>query len=219
MTVTDPLPASDSATDSLHVRRRPSQARSQKRFDQVLDAASALIAARGLEPISMTDIAEEAGMALTALYRYFPNKRAIVRELALMTLEADARMNADMADDSSRSPAERIKAGVLEYCHRLNDPMRLQIRAAIHADAELSDLDLEDSRRNAAVIAAAIDYDGLGIGRLELERRALLLVELFDGAARLASRVDEAEADVALKTFAEMVSWMMLRPEPFKEVS
>jgi hypothetical protein len=43
--------------------------------------------------------------------------------------------------------------------------------------------------------------------------------ELFDGAARLASRVDEAEADVALKAFAEMVSWMMLRPEPFKEIS
>ncbi len=214
MTVTDPLPASDSP----HVRRRPTQARSQKRFDQVLDAASALVAARGLEPISMTDIAEEAGMALTALYRYFPNKRAIVRELAIMTLEADARMNVDMADGATGPPADRIKAGVIAYCRRLNDPLRLQISAAIHADPELSALDLDDSRRNAAVIAAAVDYDGLGIGRLELERRALLLVELFHGAARLASRIDETEADVALKTFAEMASWMMLRAEPFKEI-
>jgi AcrR family transcriptional regulator len=202
-------------TDSPHVRRRPSQARSQKRFDQVLEAASTLIAARGLEPVSMTDIAEEAGMALTALYRYFPNKRAIIRELALMTLEADAEMNAEMASDTSVSVEERIKAGVLTYCRHLNDPMRLQIRAAIHADSELSDLDLSDSRRNAATIAAAVDHDGLGIGRLELERRALLLVELFDGVVRLASRVDEAEAEVALHTFAEMATWMMLRPEPF----
>jgi len=215
MTVTDSPPA----TDSAHVRRRPTQARSQKRFDQVLDAASALIATHGLDPISMTDIAEEAGMALTALYRYFPNKRAIVRELALMMLEADAALNTEVVDDASQSPAERIKAGVLAYCHHLNDPMRLQIRAAIHADAELSDLDLADSRRNAAVIAAAVDYDGLGVGRLELERRALLLVELFDGVARLASRVDESEADVVLNTFAEMASWTILRPEPFKEIS
>lgn len=213
MTVTDSLPV----TDFQHLRRRPAQARSQKRFDQVLDAASALIAERGLEPISMTDIADEAGMALTALYRYFPNKRAIVRELALMTLEADSQMNAEMAGDASMSPAERIEEGIRVYCSHLNDPMRLQIRAAIHADAELSDLDLDDSRRNAAVIAAAIDYDGLGIGRLELERRALLLVELFDGVARLASRVDQDEADVAIATFAAMASWMMLRPEPFKE--
>ena len=213
MTVTDPL----DATGSPHVRRRPSQVRSQQRFDQVLEAASALIASRGLEPISMTDIAEEAGMALTALYRYFPNKRAIIRELALMTLEADAQMNAELAADASLSPEERIRSGVLAYCHHLNDPVRLQIRTAIHADSDLSDLDLADSRRNAAIIAAAIDYDGLGIGRLELERRALLLVELFDGVVRLVSRVDAAEAEVALSTFAQMASWMMLRPEPFKE--
>ena len=215
MTVTD----SSNKTDAPHVRRRPSQARSQKRFDEVLDAASALIAARGLEPISMTDIAEEAGMALTALYRYFPNKRAIIRELALMTLETDAQLNAESAADPSLSPEERIRSGVLAYCRRINDPMRLQIRAAIHADSELSELDLADSRRNAAVIAASIDYDGLGIGRLELERRALLLVELLDGVARLASRVDESEANVALDTFAQMASWMMLRPEPFKETA
>lgn len=214
MTVTD-----SPSTDSPHVRRRPSQARSQKRFDQVLDAASSLIAERGLEPISMTDIADEAGMALTALYRYFPNKRAIVRELALMTLEAASNLNTQMVGDPSTSPAERIEQGVLAYCRHLNDPMRLQIRAAIRADAELSSLDLDDSRRNAAVIAAAVDYDGLGIGRLELERRALLLVELFDGVVGLAARVDPDEGEIAVQTFAAMASWLMLRPEPFKEIS
>lgn len=208
-----------SLPDAHQVRRRPSQARSQKRFDQVLASASSLIAERGLEPISMTDIAEEAGMALTALYRYFPNKRAIVRELALLSLEAATKMNLEMAANTSLSSEEQIKRGIVAYCHHLNDSVRLQIRTAIHSDAELSGLDLEDSRRNAAIIAAAVDYDGLGIGRLELERRALLLVELFDGVARLASRVSQDEADIAINTFAEMASWTMLRPEPFKEIS
>ena len=164
----------------------------------------------------MTEIADRAGMALTALYRYFPNKRAIVRELALLTLEADAQMNLSVAQDQSLPPHERIIESVIAYCSVLNDPVRLQIRAAIHADAELSALDLEDTRRNAAVIAAAIDYDELGIGRLELERRATLLVELFDGVARLASRLPDDEAEIAVSTFAEMATWTLLRPEPFK---
>lgn len=201
------------------VRRRPTQARSQERFDRVLEAGSALIGERGLEPITMTDIAERAGMALTALYRYFPNKGAIVRELALMTFEADTRMNVERIHDETLPVAERITRDVAAYCHVLNDPVRLQIRAAIHADAELSQLDLDDSRRNAAVIAAGVDHDGLGIGRFELERRALLLVELFDGVARLASRLPDTEADVAINTFAQMAAWTMLRPEPFKEIS
>lgn len=167
----------------------------------------------------MTDIAEEAEMALTALYRYFPNKSAIVRELALLSLEADAEMNLSLAQDTSLPPRERIIRNVTSYCEILNDPVRLQIRAAIHSDAELSKLDLEDSQRNAAVIAAAIDYDELGIGRLELERRALLLVELFDGVARLANRLPKDEARTAISTFAEMAAWTLLRPEPFRQTA
>ncbi|MFK7919894.1 MAG: hypothetical protein AB8G14_17600 [Ilumatobacter sp.] len=89
----------------------------------------------------------------------------------------------------------------------------------LRADAELSQLDLDDSRRNAAVIAAQVDSDDLGLGRLELERRVLLIVELFDGVARLASRVPADEASIAIATFAEMAAWTILRPEPFQQTS
>ena len=69
-------------TSSSAVRRRPTQARSQARFDQILAAAAALIGERGVEPVTLTDIAEQADMALTAVYRYVPNKQSVVRELA-----------------------------------------------------------------------------------------------------------------------------------------
>ncbi len=197
-------------------RRRPAQARSRQRFDSILTAASELIAERGLEPITMTDIADAADMGLPAVYRYFPNKSSIIRELATRQLEASQDLNVQLATDATESVEERIRSNVKAYCKFLNDPVRLQIRAAIHADAELSQLDLEDSRRNAAIIAAAVDHDDLGIGRLELERRALLLVELFDGVVRLASRVDDDEAETAINTFAEIATWTLLRPTPFR---
>ncbi len=64
-----------------------------------LAAAIKLIADRGLAPITMTDIAEEASMALPAVYCYFPNKQAIVRELTLSSFAADAEMTSAVAAD------------------------------------------------------------------------------------------------------------------------
>ena len=70
-------------------RRLPAQARSRARFDQILAAAGELIGERGLEPVTLTDIAERAGMPLTAVYRYFPNKQSVLRELTLQTFAYD----------------------------------------------------------------------------------------------------------------------------------
>lgn len=216
MTVTEPLRSTDSPPAT---RRRPSQARSQERFDRIVEAASELIAERGLAPVTMTDIATRAGMGLPALYRYFPNKTAVIRELAVLQLEAANDLGSALGPMTGTTVQDRIRAGIRAYCQHLNDPVRLQIRAAIHADTDLSLLDLEDSRQNAARIAAEVDHDGLGIGRIELERRALLIIELLDGVVRLASRLDTDEAEVAINTYAEIATWTMLRPEPFKELS
>lgn len=213
MTSTDAIPTEHST------RRRPAQARSRQRFDDILEAASSLIAERGLGPISMTEIAEAAQMRLPAVYRYFPNKASIIRELANRQLEEAASLNGELSSSGNVSIEDQIRANVKAYCQFLDDPVRLQIRAAIHSDAELSQIDLEDSRRNAAIIAAAVDHDGLGIGRLELERRALLLVELFDGVVRLASRLDAADADTVIDTFAEMAVWTLLNPTPFRKTT
>lgn len=204
---------SASSTPGDHeVRRRPTQERSRKRFDEILAAATGLIAERGLAPITMTDIADEAGMGLPAVYRYFPNKQAIVRELTLNLFAADAAMTSAMSEDPNAGTAEQIAIDLAAYCHQYRkDRVRLQVRAAVHTDAELSLLDLADSRSNAIQIAAAIDRPGLGIPRLVLERRALVLVEILDGLIRLASRVDDDEAEAVIEEFAQMASLLLFR--------
>lgn len=192
------------APDSA-VRRRPTQARSQARFDRVLTAAAGLIGERGIGPVTMTDIAERAGMALTAVYRYFPNKRSILRELALETFayDTDTLITADAEIDAS--PEEIITYGVEEFWRRhVAEPFRLQLRTAIHADAELSALDLAESRRNAHTIAELIARVTLRTDREALERQALLVVELIDSLMRLASRVEPDEAQALVDEFTAM---------------
>lgn len=74
--------------------RKPVQARSQKTYDALLDAAGSLLGEVGIERISTNMICERAGMSPPALYRYFDDKYAVIGALAerLMTKQNVAMM-------------------------------------------------------------------------------------------------------------------------------
>lgn len=70
-------------------RRDPVQERSQETVSRVLAAAGRMLA-RGQSPQALTtaQIAAEAGLSVGALYRFFPDKQAVVDAIALHHLEA-----------------------------------------------------------------------------------------------------------------------------------
>jgi AcrR family transcriptional regulator len=65
------------------MRRIPQQERAEKRMQDMLAAAGAVIAERGLAAATMTEIAARAGVSIGAVYQYFPNKDALA--IALRT--------------------------------------------------------------------------------------------------------------------------------------
>ena len=197
------------------VRRRPRQERSRQLFEAIVASTRSLIAERGLGPITMTDIANEAGVAITAVYRYFPNKQAIVRELALRIFETDAELAAVLGAGDRNAPPEQLIARDMEaYCRfHLGDSVRLQVRAAIQADAELSELDLADSRAHAAIVADRLELAGVAGSRHVLERRALLLVETVGSVVRLVNRVDPGEVDEIVAEFVRTACCLLLGTE------
>lgn len=70
-------------------RRAPVQERSHETVARVRAAAARLLA-RGIAPQALTtaQIAGEAGMSVGGLYRFFPDKQAVVDAIALNHLEA-----------------------------------------------------------------------------------------------------------------------------------
>ena len=64
----------------------------------ILDAAAAVLAERG-EQASMADVAAAAGMARATVYRYFPNREALLEALGRLAVE---------------EAGERLRAGRLE---------------------------------------------------------------------------------------------------------
>lgn len=69
-------------------RRAPVQGRSQESVQRVLAATSALLArGQSLEMLTTATIAAESGVSVGALYRFFPDKQAIVDAIALRHME------------------------------------------------------------------------------------------------------------------------------------
>ena len=62
-------------------RTAPNQKRSQQTLDRILVAAADLLEEIGFERLSTNLICKRAGLTPPALYRYFPNKYAVLKEL------------------------------------------------------------------------------------------------------------------------------------------
>lgn len=71
----------------IPLRRRPQQARSKQRFNQILDAATQEFTLVGYEAATTNAIAERANVSIGSLYQFFPNKEAILHAVAMRYLE------------------------------------------------------------------------------------------------------------------------------------
>ena len=73
---------------SLDTKARPRQQRAHTTYETILAAAGALLEDVGVERLSTNLICEKAGITPPALYRYFPNKYALLKELGARLMAA-----------------------------------------------------------------------------------------------------------------------------------
>jgi AcrR family transcriptional regulator len=68
-------------TEILEPRRRPTQERSHKKFDHLLEVARELLLEVGFESFTCEEVAHRAGLPIGTLYQFFQNKYVMVCEL------------------------------------------------------------------------------------------------------------------------------------------
>ncbi len=68
-------------------KNQPRQERAKRTYEAILTAASELLVEVGVERISTNLVAERAGITVPALYRYFPNKYAVLNALGAALMD------------------------------------------------------------------------------------------------------------------------------------
>ena len=76
-------PLNNAVTQTPAVVRQPKQARARATRQKLLAATLTVLEQQGIERVSTNQIALRAGVNIASLYKYFPDKYAILKELAL----------------------------------------------------------------------------------------------------------------------------------------
>ncbi|BAY50689.1 TetR family transcriptional regulator protein (plasmid) [Scytonema sp. HK-05] len=95
--------------------RLPQQARSRKRFNQILDAAAELFVEIGYDSVTTDEIAARANTSVGGLYRFFPDKLAVFHALLDRYLNQLRELAAALHTD------EAIQVSLDTYINKLVD--------------------------------------------------------------------------------------------------
>ena len=141
------------------VNDTPRTRRRDANRERILDAALELVAAGGLEGLSMSKLAGAVDYTPGALYRYFDSKDALLSQLVARTLEGlRARLDAAVARLPGRaSPFARVFALVQGYRDFARvEPHRFALLAMTMADPRVLLQAPEDAEPVALAIMAAM---------------------------------------------------------------
>lgn len=152
-------PRAHPADGSIERRRIPVQRRALLSVQRILDTAGILLDEVGLERVTTELIAERAGVNVATVYKYFPNKHAVLAELYRTHYEPRLEhFNGVMAviaagGDWRRAIDEGLDLSTLDRQSRRGN---LSIRLAVRSSPPLQRLEQENLERRTKLLAALL---------------------------------------------------------------
>ncbi|MEZ5503735.1 MAG: TetR/AcrR family transcriptional regulator [Halioglobus sp.] len=143
-------------------KNKPQQARAKRTYEAILAAAAELLVEVGVERISTNLVAERAGITVPALYRYFPNKYAVLNALGAALMDKQNAVFQEWFDIYLAAGDPQL---LLENIHELlkltydvtrDQPAGLEVVQALRAVAPLQEVRLASHRLVAGQFAAIV---------------------------------------------------------------
>ena len=173
-------------------RRVPTQERSRRRVEDILDAAARLVVDHGVAALSTRAIAQAADVPVASLYQYFADKDEVLLALAQRDMdEMDRQVLEDLAGIEVLSVASLVRTTMSAFVavyHRRRAFVEIYLRgrtnAAVHQFGREHNASVAETLRAFAVDA--------GLAGPDLSPRiALLAVEVGDRVFQLAFEDDD----------------------------
>ena len=190
--------------DPLSTRRDPVQKRSRERVELILDITAKVLTEDGLDAVKPTEIARRANIKLASLYRYFPNKNAILKALALRLFEK-ARPNLELFLEEF-DLTEGIEYIIDAYANFYRyEPGYAELWSGLQAIPELQQLEMDDLIHNARLISERAKRELPGANEETLWVICVMITRTCRAILRLSLTVDDHQSETMLRELKNMV--------------
>ncbi len=184
-------------------RRRPVQARSRERVESILCHAAAIFHEVGVDATSMSAIARQSDMSLASLYRYFPNKAAIVKAIAedhVSRMESALRERLETLD-----MMEAVDVLIDQfYEFYRTEPAYSAIWSGVESMPELRELDVRELYSHARDMNARLKRECPNVPDDRRWTASLMLPRSAGTILRLAATLPDEQAGLMISELKSM---------------
>jgi AcrR family transcriptional regulator len=198
------------------MRRAPIQRRSTERVDRMLDVCARLLDEVGYEALTTKAIAEQARISIGSVYQYFPDKRSMVRSLAIRYLdEFLQRLGQRLADPPLRTWRQLVEGMLAVYAEMLDSTPGFR---AIRIGPAHDPFIMQPDKDNATVITG--EARTRFHGQVEIpddahsDRVLVVAFAMGDALVQLAYRDDPAGDPAILAELVSVVTGYLNRELP-----
>jgi len=190
-------------------RGAPHQQRSRETLELILSSAAALLEEVGFEKLSTNLICRRANLTPPALYRYFPNKYAVLKELGERLMSRQNAILQDTVLDASDLSVLRD-----QIQHFLSETIRVTreteaggwIMRSLHATPILSDVRLNSHRQVSRALSARILDQWPDLDPDRVFQSSRIGVEMGYAAVEMAFDEPDFDQSESLRLAASMLS-------------
>ena len=150
----------------LKRRRAPVQARAKRTYEKILTTAAKLVEELGIEKVNTNLIAQRAGVNISAVYKYFPNKHAIIVELAERLNALQTELAMDYIDSiRKRTSWEKALTGAIDVMVEgtRNVPGVVALQSAMQANPDLKKEYRRSNEQVAEVLMSILEVSGVTV--------------------------------------------------------
>jgi len=193
-----------SVSADVEQRRLPVQGRSRERVNTILNCTIELIKEVGVQGLKTSEIARQAGISLPSLYRYFPNKTAIIKALAEQHIEKLDGILQEFLTDFDLDEGFDHLIDVYAKFYR-SEPGYKEIWSGVESMPELQELDLGELYDNAERLSvkAKSRFQGLEDERIWLI--CVMLPRTCGAILKLSMTMEETQSQMLLSELKLMV--------------
>ena len=188
MTGKSSTPYSKISIPKLEPKKSPTQRRSTETYELILQITAELLAEVGIGRLSTNLVCQRAGLSPPALYRYFPNKYALLHELGVRLMHAQNELIEEcLTPEVLLNPIDTLQPALVKLflaTHRvtLDSTAGPWVTRAMRAVPALSDARIESHRQVTAAMFEGLSMLYPSVNRDELEIAVRLSVELMYAA-------------------------------------